>query len=82
MTKVELSQKELSWLVDALITIQYKIKNRTYESVFTDNDGLLYDYPENKKHWEIKQKQSLNYIKKLRKKIYDLNVLEMQKLLK
>ena len=74
MTKVELSQKELSSLVLALILMQSSVKKRTYQSVFTDNDGLLYDNPNDKKHWEYKQKQHLKHLSKLRKKIYNLNL--------
>jgi hypothetical protein len=75
MTQVELSQKELNDLMQALIVMQSSIKKRTYESVFTDKDGLIYS--NDKEHWELKQKQQINRISKLRKKLYDINVLEM-----
>ena len=83
MTEVKLSQSELNDLVLALVSLQSSIKKRTYESVFTDKDGLIYSNPSNDKaHWEHKQKSQINRISKLRKKMYELNILEMQKLIK
>ncbi len=70
--KVELSQKELNDLVVALIKWQSSVKKETYDSVFTDRDGLIYSNPNGKEDWERKQKQSLNRISKLRKKIYNI----------
>ncbi len=78
MANVNLSQKELNSLVHALIMLQTTIEKRTYESVFSDRDGLL--YPENKENWEHHQKSDLKEIKKLRKKIYDFNTLEILKI--
>jgi hypothetical protein len=80
MTQVELSQAELNDLVLALVAFQSSIKKRTYESVFTDKDGLIYS--NDKANWEHKQKSQINRISKLRKKLYDINILEMQKLIK
>ena len=79
MTQVKLSQKELNDLVQALIIMQSSVKKRTYESVFTDKDGLIYS--NDKAHWENKQKQQINRISKLRKKLYNIEVLEIQKIL-
>jgi hypothetical protein len=44
-------------------------KKKTYESTFTNSDGLIYDTQISKEEWEENHKKYINRIKQLRKKI-------------
>ena len=69
MIKLELTPQELNDLLVGTILTLTSAKKKTYESTFTNSDGLIYDTQISKEDWENNHKQYINRITKLRKKL-------------
>jgi hypothetical protein len=69
MIKLELTPQELNDLLVGTILTLTSTKKKTYESTFTNSDGLIYDTQISKEDWENNHKQYINRITKLRKKL-------------
>jgi hypothetical protein len=69
MIKLELTPQELNDLLVGTILTLTSAKKKTYESTFTNSDGLIYDTQISKEEWENNHKQYINRITKLRKKL-------------
>jgi hypothetical protein len=69
MSNLQLTPQELNDLLVGTILTLTSAKKKTYESTFTDSDGLIYDTQISKEDWEANRKKYINRITKLRKKI-------------
>lgn len=69
MQAVILTKKELNDLLVGTINLLSSAKNTKYQKQVKDHHGLFYDNHESDAEWNKKQKEYINRINKLRKKI-------------
>ena len=69
MIKLDLTPQELNDLLVGTILRLSSAKKKTYESTFTNSDGLIYDTQISKEEWENNHNQYINRITQLRKKL-------------